>query len=1028
MSVKTMSPTLIKPTMRADLLHRLFEAQVARTPDAPAVIQEGETLTYRQLDEQANHLARRLLSLSATRGALVGVALERTPRLLVAILGVLKSGAAYVPLDPEYPEDRLALMVEDARCAAIVTDDLVEEWLPHTSAAIVSLDADDEDPNPAGPSDVDLVAADPAYVMYTSGSTGRPKGVVVPHRAIVNRMRWEQATYPVGPDDRILLRTSFSFDISLWEMFTPLQAGGVLVLARPGGEHDPAYLVRLVCDQQITSLAFVPSALRVFLQQPEVARAESLRRVFCGGEALTTALAEQFFTLLPRCTLHNMYGPVEYAIDATHWDVRRGETGDVVPIGHPIAATRVYVVDEDGRRVPPGEPGELWIGGAGLAHGYLNRPDLTAASFRADPFSGRPGDRVYRTGDRCRQRPDGALEFLGRIDHQVKVRGFRVETGEVAAALETHPGVREAVVAARKDHRGDLRLIGYVVPETTASAGLRPADQGGDHVAEWETVFGDLFASIHANDAHDDGLYVEGWNSSYTGEQIPTEEIEEWTDQLLRRLRALRPRRVLEIGCGSGLIMLRLAPDCESYLATDLTPAAIPLLRRQIDRSGRDYSHVRLENRAADDFTGIEPGSVDLVVAGSVIQYFPDEAYLRRVIDGATRIVAEGGHVVFADVRGLALLEAFHSSVETWRSGPDATADDLRRRVTARVLGEKQLVVDPRFFHDLPRTTPRISTVETPLLRGAANNEQTAFRYDVVLHVAHPPTSAVPVTWYDWHRDRLDPDGLSRLLRDARTTPIGVTGVPNARVAPHVATWAALRTADGHTTLGELDPVLRAATDRAVDPERLWRLAEEHGLVADVRWGEDADEGHMDVVFRPADVPAGAVDSDPPDKLPDRSGRPRVNDPLAAAAGQRLVLVLRHYLSQRLPDYMIPSAFVALPELPLNPNGKVDRAALPAPPAGRPELGRDYVAPRDPAEHTVAEVWREVLGLDQVGVHDNFFELGGHSLLVPEVLTKLSGSFAVELPPRAFFAEPSVAGLAARLRSRPARDADGGHE
>ncbi|WP_445148786.1 amino acid adenylation domain-containing protein [Baekduia sp. Peel2402] len=423
-------------------------AQAQRTPQDVAVLAADATLTYAELHRRAEALAARLAARGAAPGEVVGVALDRSAELMVSLLAVLCTGAAYLPLEPDAPADRTAAMREDARPVCVIGD----EPLPDATTS----------PG-AGPEPSDL-----AYVLYTSGSTGRPKGVEISHRAIVNRLAWMQDAFGIGPGSRVLLKTPLGFDVSVWELFWPLITGATLVVATPGAHRDPEALAQTIRDNNIDTMHFVPSMLSAFVAEPAAAPcAASLQRVITSGEALTPDLAQRFFAVLPGVELHNLYGPTEAAVDVTHWACSPGDV--TIPIGFPVPNTDAYVLDAALRPCAIGAPGELYLTGVQLADGYRGRPALTAERFVADPF-GPPGSRMYRTGDVARRRPDGALEYLGRGDQQVKVRGVRIEPGEVEAALTRHPAVAQAAVIAREDRLGDVRLVAYVVLDERAPA------------------------------------------------------------------------------------------------------------------------------------------------------------------------------------------------------------------------------------------------------------------------------------------------------------------------------------------------------------------------------------------------------------------------------------------------------------------------------------------------------------------------------------------------------------------------------
>ncbi|GIH91291.1 non-ribosomal peptide synthetase [Planobispora siamensis] len=440
-------------------LSALIEAQAAATPGAPAVVFGDVTLTYAELNARANRLARWLRKIRVGRGDPVAVCAERSPELVVALLAVLKAGGAYVPLDPEYPRHRLAFMLADSGARVLLTQRHLREALPGGVAKPVFLEDDFDQPS----EDLDPVTGpdDAAYLIYTSGSTGRPKAVVNSHRGIVNRLAWMQDRFGLTPTDVVMQKTPTSFDVSVWEFFWPLTQGAVLVPVRPGGHRDPNHQRDLIKQHGITTMHFVPSMLALFLEEPGIESCTSLRRVVCSGEELPPRMAARFLERLPGAELHNLYGPTEAAVDVTAWKCEDVEGRTTLPIGRPMPGCRLHVLDERLEPMPVGVPGHLHIGGVQVARGYAGRPGLTAERFVPDPY-GPPGSRLYATGDLARLRPDGELEFLGRIDDQVKVHGWRVEPGEVEAVLAEDPRVRRAVVALRDDAPGGRGLVAYV--------------------------------------------------------------------------------------------------------------------------------------------------------------------------------------------------------------------------------------------------------------------------------------------------------------------------------------------------------------------------------------------------------------------------------------------------------------------------------------------------------------------------------------------------------------------------------------
>jgi amino acid adenylation domain-containing protein len=451
------------------LLHRLVETQVLRTPDSQAVAYQGIRMTYEEMNRRANQIAHNLIVAGIGPESLVGVCLERSEKLILVFLGILKAGAAYIPLDPSYPPNRIEKILQDSGMDLLISQKslkqilpdfnrtlFLENWWPQTDAEKTS-----NPPQNINPAQV-------AYVIYTSGSTGKPKGVLISHQAIANHMLWMKSRFPLKSQDIVLQRTPYSFDASVWEFYAPLISGAGLLIAEEGGNKDTSYLARMIADQKVSVLQVVPTLLRALLDERLFGACTSLRRVYCGGEVLTPELVSRFYKTMD-AELYNLYGPTETTIDATCHECKVDVGKERVPLGRPIANTRVYVLDPEMNQVPAGVYGELWIGGAGLARGYLNNPALTARCFCPDIFSGEPGSRLYRTGDRVRFRADGDLEYIERIDHQVKLRGYRIELKEIESVIREFSGVRDVLVLPQTDKNGYDRLTAYIVIEPSSA-------------------------------------------------------------------------------------------------------------------------------------------------------------------------------------------------------------------------------------------------------------------------------------------------------------------------------------------------------------------------------------------------------------------------------------------------------------------------------------------------------------------------------------------------------------------------------
>ncbi|HEY3579058.1 MAG TPA: amino acid adenylation domain-containing protein, partial [Pyrinomonadaceae bacterium] len=447
-------------------VHQWFEAQAARRPEAIALVYEDAQISFRRLNERANQVGHRLQRLGVGPESLVGICLDRSVDLIVGLLGILKAGGAYVPLDPSYPRERLSLMLEDANAQVLITNDSLRPLLEGYNGQIVCLDTEREaiEIESAENCVSNVTPGNLAYVIYTSGSTGKPKGVGVTHLGVCNTLRWRQVAFELSEQDRMLQTISIAFDPSVWQIFGSLVTGSCLVLASPGGDKDVPYLLNTLREQKITIADFVPSLLQAFLDREPQDECKQLRHVFCGGEVLPAELVEQFYKSIP-AQLHNMYGQTEGTIDTSSWPCEPLRDGQSVSIGRPVANKRVYLLDQQLQPVPIGVPGHLHVGGVGLTRGYLYQPQLSAEKLIPDPFATEPGAQLYRTGDLARYLPDGRLEFLGRLDQQVKVRGFRIELEEIEVALTSHDVVQSAVVVALERMKGKKELAAYIIAD-----------------------------------------------------------------------------------------------------------------------------------------------------------------------------------------------------------------------------------------------------------------------------------------------------------------------------------------------------------------------------------------------------------------------------------------------------------------------------------------------------------------------------------------------------------------------------------
>nr|CRL66696.1 linear gramicidin synthetase subunit D [Mycolicibacterium malmesburyense] len=972
-----------------------FVEQAARTPQAVALRCGQVSLTFRELDEMSNRLAHLLAAQGIGTGDCVALLFNRSAEAITAMLAVLKAGAAYLPIDPALPATRIAFMIGDAMPKVAITTGRQAERLAGHDLLVIDVDHAGIHDYPHTP----LPAPEPgdiAYIIYTSGTTGTPKGVAITHHNVTELMASLNPAL-AAPGQVWSQWHSYSFDISGWEIWGALLHGGRLVVVPESVARSLTDFHALLVAEQVTVLSQTPSAVGGL--SPEGLDGVTL---LVGGEPCPAEVVDRW---APGRSMINEYGPTE----ATMWITASAPLtagSGVVPIGAPLPTAALFVLDHRLRPVPPGVVGELYVAGPQVGVGYWRRPGLTSSRFMACPF-GEPGQRMYRTGDLVRWGADGQLRYLGRADEQVKIRGYRIELGEIGAVLAAHPRVAQAVVLAHTADAGgpvsDKQLVGYVVADQEMML-VREPDREARIVEQWQRVWGGLYSadSGAANEPAPLGEDFGGWISSYTGEPIPLEQMREWRSAAVNRIRALGPRRVLEIGVGSGLLLTPLAPNCDEYWGIDVSTATIEKLQAAV-ASQPWGDRVRLRAQPADVTNELPQGHFDTIILNSVIQYFPSAGYLLDVLASAFRLLAPGGAVFIGDVRNLSLLQAFTTGVVCADGGgAERTAAVIRERVRREILAEQELLLAPEFFVALPRQLDEIAAVDLQLKAMDAVNELSGYRYDVVLRKTPAPAlSAAEVPTEPWQRWG-SLTALGDFLSTQQPTRLRVTAVPHAGIWLEVALSEALAAAGDRVAVSEVRSGLEVPRD-AVLPRQCHLLGDQLGYTTAVTWSPIA--GRMDVIFSRSDDPQQVVTDlyRPATSVDSLAGH--VNDP---AAVER-VAELRSFAAERLPEFMVPAAIMMLDSLPLTVNGKLDRRALPAP---KFVSAAAYRAPRDQREQVVAALFGEVLGATKVGIDDSFFDLGGHSLSAMRLLGRLRAELGVEVPIREFFDAPTVAGLA----------------
>jgi 2-polyprenyl-3-methyl-5-hydroxy-6-metoxy-1,4-benzoquinol methylase len=805
-----------------------------------------------------------------------------------------------------------------------------------------------------------------------------------------------------------------SFDASTFEIWGSLLNGGTCVLMhhkRP----SLAELEEVLVSESITTI-FLTTALFVELVEKRPAAFRYIKEVLTGGEPIPPASVKGALNANPGLHVIACYGPTECTTFAsTHRYTCAAEVGEVIPLGEPIEQTEFYLLDDTLEPVPAGVEGELFVGGSGVALGYLNRQELTERAFLPKPDQ--PGAILYRTGDRCIRTPDGDLIFKGRADRQVKVRGFRIELGEIEATLTEHPAVQAACVKTVQRVGGDKVILAYVVP---AEAVVSPDPVKDQHrfdvrTEEWEQIYSNLlYKSLASADlARTDPTFnISGWKSTFHGRPISDAEMEEHVGETVKRILSLSPRNVLEIGCGTGLLLFRLAQHCSSYVGTDFSQAAIDYVQRHVHTvPGGD--RVTLLRRTAHEVPQAPPQGFDLVIINSVTEHFVSLEYLDRLLHQLAPLVAEGGHIFVGDNRNYTLLPLFHVSVQHFKAPASTTMQALSLLSEKATSEEQQLTIDPYYFAQLDRSVFRNVSVE--LRRGVHRNELTGYRYDAVLELGkeQPLARADAKAW----QPEIDSmESLRSLLKEKDRASLYLTGIPNARLPGASMLLDAIAGKTDFHTAGDLRRNMEQVP-AGEDPEQFCLLGGMSHYDVQIIPSRGSLDGRFDVAFRrrpadPFDVRALAG------SIVAKDLKELANDPLRACRNDEIAAQLRSYLEARLPEHAVPSFFVTLPRLPLNTNGKIDYAALPLP-ARLSSADADTATAGDgnALEQTIRAVWERVLAIRNISLKEHFFEIGGDSLKAVRAAEELSRALKSTISPAVLFEEPTIAGLALRLSS-----------
>lgn len=793
-------------------------------------------------------------------------------------------------------------------------------------------------------------------------------------------------------------------------------------LANPakGAEQEDDYsTAKQIKKHNVTHFQCTPSMARILVSDPETLSAlGQLDKFLLGGEALPDDLAETLVSNT-KGDLVNVYGPTETTIWSTSGLVTTGRFG--ASIGRPIANTALYILDSTFQPVPVGVPGELLIGGKGVVRGYLNRDDLTQDRFIDNPFADYLNDdsKIYRTGDLVKYKENGEVEFLGRLDHQVKLRGYRIELGEIESLISALPSVKESLITAPVSEEGAQSLLAYVVPNAKG----RKQETG-----HWQTLWDEAYQGNIAKDnlrdertEHDGDptFNTSGWLNSFTGHQHDHAHMREWLDATVERILRLKPKRVLEIGCGTGMILYRVAPDCQTYVGVDFSQSALDMIEVQTKSMG--IHNVTLIQSAADSLNMNSNDTFDLVVINSVSQYFPSSDYFESVLKNVSSLLSDEGQIFVGDVRYSALKNTFHAAIELAKAPASLSLPEVRKRFEEQVNNDGELLVHPDFFSHLPKHNDLISHVNVQLKRGHFVNEMSAYRYDAVLSRKAPATVFEQQSFVDVAYPGSIKGVATQLSK--QNLPFAIRDIPNARLQKDIASHESLSD-DTLTLVSDLHSAViarLALVDEGVDPEKVYQINDRAQI--ELKWAASGKVGCFDAYFY-----EGQINS-----LGEACGKESKSlaqfciEPKQHSSDHDLVEKIKLALREKLPEFMVPESFIFLSYMPLTPNGKINRNALPAPEKRERKVEEVFVAPRNDIELVIASVFQEMLNLDKVGTKDNFFSLGVNSLLIAQANNRLNQRLDIHVSLVAMYRFPTISSLAEHL-SADTKKAEGANK
>lgn len=984
----------------------LFEEQVEKTPNKTAITFGNEKITYNHLNERSNQVASFLYSMGVKPGNLVPVFINRSVDLIIVILGILKSGAAYVPIDPDYPVERVNYMLSDIAAEIVICNSLDQLKLQcNLQLDIIALDMQWEYiiKQPKNSLKVLIEPHSLVYVIYTSGSSGNPKGVMVEHGNVVSLVKGIE--YVTLTEKDILLSTgSPSFDATTIEYWGMLLNGGELVLCSENTLLDNDLLKAEIVERRVTKMWFTSSWFNQLVAN-DINIFKTLQTIMVGGEKLFAPAIEKIRKTFPYIEIINGYGPTENTTFSLTYRIQETVFTTSIPIGKPLNNRVAFIVDRHGQLVPVGVPGEIWLGGAGLARGYLNMPELTAEKFVVNPFQNK-GSLLYKTGDQGKWLEDGTILFIKRMDEQVKIRGYRIELGEIEVAMNSLKEVDRSCVVIKTDSELNNKMVAYYLPSISIVK-AKERQLYTTTVANWKELYEIEYAKTELAQDIDPEFNIVGWNDSFTNQPIPPAQMREWLNDIMEVIMFESPERVLEIGSGTGLIYYQLAGKIKKYIGTDFSNSSINQISEEISKGLRDYGDTELHVCAAHEVSVKQNEEIDTVILNSIVQYFPGEDYMTEVIGKSIDALKGSGRIIVGDVRDNRLLEIFKGRLLMKKIQDSTSIKEFKWATLQEVLKEEELCFSPAYFFHLKYLFPQITHVDIKYKQGNYINELTLYRFNVIIYVGNEAKIITP-EWMNWESVGAGFNVLSKLKNQSI---VALTNVPNPRL------WKERLLNKGlldksFRTVGDLAKLTGVEDSETISINNL--LAEVIAEGFSYRIMPFEDPLKINLVFE--QKPLGFLFENSYNKNEiNQDEELFTNVPLLADITSLIQKEIRFLLHRSLPDYMLPAELIAIAQLPLTNNGKVDREFL----SQLEDKGKgsklNYVAPRNNAELAMANIWQQLLGLETVSIHDNFFEIGGHSLLATRVKSAIRKQFDKDVTIKDIFIYPTIALLSEQL-------------